>query len=47
MPDKLKISGDLRIANSSEQSRMLLALASLDSIMTISPKVEEVFRDVS
>ena len=39
--------GDLRIANPSEQSRMLLSLTSLDQVLTISPTVEEALRDGS
>jgi anti-sigma B factor antagonist len=39
--------GDLRIANPSEQARMLLSLTSLDSVITISPTVAEALRDVS
>jgi anti-anti-sigma factor len=42
-----KAGGDLRIANPSEQSRMLLSLTSLDSVLKISPTVEEALRDVS
>ena len=39
--------GNLRIADPSEQSRMLLSLTSLDQVLTLSPTVEEALRDVS
>lgn len=39
--------GDLRIANPSEQSRMLLSLTSLDQVLKISPTLKEALRDVS
>jgi anti-anti-sigma regulatory factor len=33
--------GDLRIANPSEQAKMLLSLTSLDQVLKIHPTVEE------
>jgi anti-sigma B factor antagonist len=39
--------GDLRIANPSEQSRMLLSLTSLDQVLKISPTLKEALRDAS
>ncbi len=39
--------GDLRIANPSEQSQLLLSLTSLDQALRISPTLEEALRDVS
>ena len=39
--------GDLRIANPSEQSRMLLSLTSLDQVLKVSPTLKEALSDVS